>query len=245
MDNPPMAPGSLVYPVFAAYAAAVASLDRRVRFIDFGAYTKPVDTRELRHILETHRPDEIVWVSSRGLKCPIDRDIIPFKMPPFTTPIFPYIDRWLAERYYIANAPGAKPWQLQVHCLALGAEWFAAYLDDLALRFPAFAHLVVFGLETCDYQDAALEALARFPMPWAAFAGARLLDRFRDCMQVGCCGFTVGADDVDPAQILPAVLAGMHIHGIGASASAAKTIPFTTFTKIETAAKEAEYHEQN
>jgi len=239
VDNPPVAPGSLVYPVFAAYAAAVDSLERRVRFVDLGAYHKPVDARELRRILETYRPDEIVWVSHRGLKCPVDRKIIPFTPVPCTHPVFPYLDRWLAERYYIGNAPCASRWQLQVHCLPLGADWFSAYLDDLALRFPAFSHAVVFGLETSLYQDAALDALARFPLPWSACAGSRLLDRFRDCMEAGCCGLMVGADDVEPAKILPAVLAGMPIHGIGTSARAATTIPFTSFTKIETAAREA------
>lgn len=228
IDNRTLPCGSLVYPVHAAYAAAVDAREMRVRVVDLAALqaTPPM----VRELFDTIRPDEAVWVSNRP--SPLEQPTIPFQAYPFAHDVWPILDRWQAEAYGIRYAPGWQPWQLQIHALPLGAAWFRAYVADLRRRFPAFHSACVFALESCDYQTEALATLATLGMSWSCAAHTRLLARSGECQAAGCVGFIVDADVAEPESIVPLKLRGLKIHGRGRNPARAIALPLDGFSLI-------------
>jgi hypothetical protein len=225
----------MVYPVHAAYAAAVDALDTKVRFVDCGLMK--LDHAGIRQIIESNRPDEIVWVSDREAQ--FEGPHLVFSPPPFELPVFPVLDRWQADHYFLRYAPGARPWQLQIHSLPLGAWWFDAYVRDLRNRFPAYSSAVVFCLERCEYQTEAIESLAKLGMPWSCAAGPLLLARVGELRAAGCVGFIVDTDTTETAAVIAAKLLGMIVHGMGTQAQRTLELPVDSFSLVPTTTEAA------
>jgi hypothetical protein len=229
VDTVPLPDGSAVYPAAPAYNAAVDALTMRVRFVDVGVTR--AEPKSIREIISSIRPDEILWVSNRR-EAPFEADTLTYMPYGATEPVFPVLDRWHAEHYLIKHAPGARPWQLQIHCLPLGPEWFSEYVRDLSWRFPAFTNAVVFGLERCAYQDDAIESIRLLRLPWSCAAAERLLSRPHDLKLAGCLGVMVDGDEVDVELVCRIKLLGLRVHGMGTDGARSLTIPYDAFQLI-------------
>lgn len=225
VDNRALPDGSWVYPVNAAYAAALDACEMRVTFLDIAV--SRAGPPEIRDLIAAQRPDEIVW---HGAEAPFEGAFTRFKEVAYGKPAFPVLDRWQAERYAIKYAPGFMGWQLQVHALPLGAEWFAAYVADLRNRFPAHTSAVVFGLELCAYQTEAIAILGTLGKPWSCAVSSTLLHRVGEMMSAGCIGYIVDLDTVDCETIVAAKLRGLLVHALGSNPARALDIPVDSFT---------------
>lgn len=230
VDTVPAPDGSAVYPVAAAYAAAVDALTMRVRFVDVGIGA--TEAKDIRALISSVRPDETIWISDRRAK-PFEVPTIEPRLYDFREPVFPILDRWQAEHYILRTAPGARPWQLQIHALPLGADWFMDYVVDLRRRFPAFTGAVVFNLEACDYLAEALDVLAvTLHMPWSCAAGPRLMSDARLLATSGCIGVMVNADTAVPDEVCAAKLCGLRVHAMGTDPTAGLRMPFDFFRVV-------------
>lgn len=202
----------------------------RVRMVDLGICDGR-NARYLREMFDTMQPDEVVWVS--GVPKPFDHAVIEWQPYPYAQCVFPVLDRWSADRYRIAHAPLPPGWQLQVHCLPLGAEWFREYVADLKCRFPAFTGAVLFGMEACEWKHEAAEAMASLGIPWCACAGAEILGSVREYMAHGMVSAIVSSDIIDAQAVIDAKLRGLIVHGTGFDSKRALTVPLDSFTKVE------------
>jgi hypothetical protein len=226
VDNRALPDGSWVHPVNVANAAALDACEMRVTFLDVGV--SRAGPAELRDLIAAQRPDEIVWASDRD---PLfDGEFTRYKPIAYDKPAFPVLDRWQAERYAIKYAPGFMGWQLQVHALPMGPEWFAAYVADLRNRVPAHTSAVVFGLELCAYQTEAIAILGTLGKPWSCAASSTLLHRVGECMSAGCIGYIVDLDTVDCETIVAAKLRGLLVHALGSNPARALEVPVDSFT---------------
>jgi hypothetical protein len=230
IDNHQLPDGSWAYPIGAAYAAAVDALTMRVRVVDLGI-CQGRNSAYIRALFDSLLPQEVVWMSS--VPKPFDHPIIDWQPYDYAQWVFPVLDRFTADHYNIKHAPVPPGWQLQIHCLPLGPEWFREYVADLRCRFPAYAAAVVFGLEACDYRHEAAEALAGLGMPWCACAGEGVLLQCRELMAHGMVGAIIASDAIALEPVLFAKLHGCVVHGTGFHPERALTLPLDGFTLVE------------